>query len=71
MFIFSSIEEDTKKSSDWVEGMTADFGIKDLEYTKKKGEHDLEALEASYKILKDLENSGKIDFSCIKQILNF
>ena len=39
--------------------MTADFGLKDLEYTKKKGEDDLEALNASYKILQDLENSGE------------
>jgi hypothetical protein len=50
---------DTKKSVDWVEEMTADFGLNDLVYTKNKGEEDLEALEASYKVLKDLESSGK------------
>ena len=40
--------------------MTADFGAENLEYTRKKGEEDLDALRASYKILKDLEDSGKI-----------
>ena len=39
--------------------MTADFGKDNLEYTRKKGEEDLDALRASYKILKDLEDSGK------------
>ena len=53
---FSAISTRVEKTNNWLEEMNADFGKEELEYSKKKGEDDLEQLEESWNILNKLEH---------------
>ena len=56
MGIFSVIATRIEATSAWLDEMNSDFGKEELEYSKKKGEDDLEQLEESWNILNKLEN---------------